>query len=248
MGKAIETTTRSAPAPIYAPKPLSAFLLRERRLRLLAKRQRRHDLHRRRVTALRLAEVEEILKQLIENSDVLARVTLNRRFYDETAVALLVTMPDNWFDRLCQLGAELEDMEDSTDAEPTEADHGEMALGWGTSPGILCGSADEDEASLGSLGMADQRRWSDGARGEGAWSHGTDLEHDPSEREPSLGAPESHFGAASPLNTEGNGGIGACHHVHSQTYWADGSCLDLESADEDDEPDYRKVGAQGVQS
>lgn len=152
-----------------APPP-SPLALRVARLKKLSAAARRGAASRRRFSELRLAEAERLLGAIIDGSDLIGEITLERGFCAEEGVALFVTMRVYHFRQLCRLGAELEDMEDGGDAEETDADVGELPLGWGAGVGPLTG-CDELEPSLGSTHMSNQARWAEG-------HHDGDLERD----------------------------------------------------------------------
>ena len=165
-----------------AQKPITPLALRAMRLRKLSAAARKGAKAHRRFSAVRLQIAELILGEIVNGGDMLAEVTLRGRFYDVKAVCVLVTMSESRFRQLLEYDADIEDDEDTNDAEETDADVGELPLGWGSPPtGQLTGS-DELEPSLGSPNMSNQTRWAEGH------SDG-DLERDRCDSEPSLGSP-----------------------------------------------------------
>ena len=164
-----------------AQKPITPLALRAMRLRKLSATARKGRAARRRFSAVRLQFAELILGEIINGGDMLAEVTLRGRFYDVKAVCVLVTMSESRFRQLLEYDADIEDDEDTNDAEETDADVGELPLGWGAGVGPLTAS-DEIEHSLGSTHMVDQRRWPEG-------NSDGDLERDRCDSEPSLGSP-----------------------------------------------------------
>lgn len=217
---------------VLAPQPLS-LLLRERRLKILSRAAKRAAASRRRFSQARLQEAEAILATVINGGDMLGEVTVKDAspFGPEPGVALMVTMTMYQFRRLCRYGAELEDDEDTNDAEPTDADHGEPPLGWSECVAQRTDiGTDELKSSLGSPdAIMDQRRWHEARYPADMFDRSHDLEADPSYSEPSLGAPETHIVAEGPRDTEGNGGVGSVVLVSGQQVWAEGDTRDLEA-------------------
>ena len=92
-----------------------------------------------------------------------------------------MSLPAYHFRKLCEYGAELEDLEDSHDHEPEVDEHTLSRSKRIAQPEEE--SSDDGEPDLGATGMMDQRRWHDGGQ--------YDREADPCDRgEPSLGASE----------------------------------------------------------
>jgi hypothetical protein len=93
------------------------------------------------------------------------------------------------FKSLCDYGGDLQDDEDTNDAELGH--DAEQTLGWPeqVKQTVLCEGSDDKEPSLGSTGMVDQRRWHDG----NAAHYGNDLELDRADDEPSIGVDTPDF-------------------------------------------------------
>ncbi len=89
------------------------------------------------------------------------------------------------FKSLCDYGGNLQDDEDTNDAEPGH--DAEKPLGWTDriSQAHLNEGSDDGEPSLGSTGMLNQRRWSEGDN--------SDLELDRADDEPSIGVDTPDF-------------------------------------------------------
>ena len=175
-----------------ADQPITPLALRAMRLRKLSAAARKGAKAHRRFSAVRLQIAELILGEIINGGDMLAEVTLEGRFYDEKAVCVLVTMRANRFHQLIEYDADIEDDEDTNDAEETDADVGELPLGWGVT-GPVTGS-DELEPSLGSTHMLNQGRWAEGhtdgdnERDRCDDEENGDHERDRCDNEPSLGS------------------------------------------------------------
>jgi hypothetical protein len=161
--------------------PLSRWGERLARLKIIRRKARAEDGKRRRFSQARLFMTALILRDIIDGTDFLGEVNVRDEVdypRNVPSVCLLVTMSAHRFERLCEIGAELEDLEDTHDREPTDADHGEMALGSSaSSQHFLHGNAEEAEPSLGSTHMFNQLRWSEG------WYEG-DRERDRADDEP----------------------------------------------------------------
>lgn len=146
------------------------------RLKIIRRKARNEKCRARRFNSARLVNAEWALRNVTEEADVIGEV--------DGAVFLLVRLSAEGFQHLCVVGAELEDLEENGDAELTEADEGEADLGRTEriqQPKEL--GTDDAEPSLGSTGMTNQRRWSEGECGD-------DHELDGADAEPSLGSPE----------------------------------------------------------
>jgi hypothetical protein len=166
------------------PSRLTDWIDHLNRRKIAAKKARATVKRRRAITEQRLAKADAIIKEIVESGDLLGQRTAVTEDWPVPVTFVLLALEPWAFRELCHYGAELEDAEDTHDSEPTEADHGEMALGWSTSPAQhLHGLAEESEPSLGSLGMTDQRRWTEGS----AVPYGNDLELDRADDEPSIG-------------------------------------------------------------
>jgi len=82
--------------------------------------------HQRRAAAReRLREAESLLAGIIQSAEVIAQGAIPDGYGSAPAIFLLVSLHTAQFDELAAFASELEDLEDSGDAEPTEADHGE---------------------------------------------------------------------------------------------------------------------------
>jgi hypothetical protein len=232
MPKAVAySTTNPQSAPL---RPLADWINHLKRRRAAARKARAARKRQRAVTERRLAKADAIIKEIVESGDLIGRRTAAPEDWPVPVTFVLLALEPWAFRELCDYGADLEDAEDTNDREPTEADHGEMALGWSTSPAQhLHGLAEESEPSLGSLGMTDQRRWTEGS----AVPYGADLELDRSDEEPSLGASEVVMaGSFSPRAGLSDPELVRCN----QEGWSRGSSADDREHDPADhgEPDY----------
>jgi hypothetical protein len=110
-----------------APAPSSRHAERLARLKLLRRKANSEQRKQRRFSKERLRTAESLLADVIDGADLIGEGPINNRsWYSPSGVYLLVALTWPSFDRLCAVGAEIEDLEDSNDHEPTDADHGEV--------------------------------------------------------------------------------------------------------------------------
>lgn len=172
-------------APIAPQSPYA------RRLDVL-KRYRRREAgearKRRRVTAHRLAQLEQLIARIIDASEVIAHIEVDDPVAPSIGVCLLTTLHCAHFQQLCALGAELEDDEDGDgggDDEDSEPDH-------------------DGEPSLGSCdAIMDQERWHDGGWSDRELDRCDDEEN--GDREPDVDREGSLVQAAEGMHMQGLG-------------------------------------------
>lgn len=110
-----------------APPEGSAWAERLARLKIIRRKARAEQRKLRRFSKERLRVAEHLLAEIIDGADLIGEAILETRSWcTSQGVFLLVALPSQTFQQLCELGAEMEDLEDSHDAEETEADHGEV--------------------------------------------------------------------------------------------------------------------------
>ncbi|HEY1504103.1 MAG TPA: hypothetical protein VGF92_07375 [Stellaceae bacterium] len=171
-----------------APRPLTQWIEHLKRGRAAAKKARAVTKRRRAITQQRVAKAEGLLADIINSADIIGHGVAAGQYFDYPVVHLLVTLHHAAFNELAIFGAEFEDSEDSHDAEPTEADEGELTLGRTervAQPEER--GTDDAEPSSGATQMVDQRRWHEGPV--------TDLELDRADHEASVGADTLEFDA-----------------------------------------------------
>jgi hypothetical protein len=163
-----------------APTQLSKWIDHLKRAKLAAKKGRAVKKRQRALTVRRTAAAECLVSDIVDRSDVIGRGLVPQDYGSEDTFFVLVSLPAYHFRKLCEYGAELEDLEDTNDAEPGH--EAEQTLGWHEqiSQATLREGSDDGEPSLGSTGMVDQRRWHEGGD--------RDLELDRSDDEASHGA------------------------------------------------------------
>lgn len=106
-----------------APAPLSPFAEYLDRLKLARRRRTHGERKRRAVTRQRLELAEMVLAAIVDGSDVIADGLIFEHHYETVrGVALLVTLSQGRFRDLCAIGAEIEDDEDTHDAEAVNED------------------------------------------------------------------------------------------------------------------------------
>src|ERR1700722_3406048 len=103
-----------------APEPLSRWALRLARVQRLRARHLANGRKKRHVTERRLREAEHLLGMIAAGADLIGDDAETRRAF------ILVTIESHILRWLCEFGADSEDLEDTHDAEPTEADQGEF--------------------------------------------------------------------------------------------------------------------------
>jgi hypothetical protein len=179
-----------------APAPSSRHAERLARLKILRRKANTEQRKQRRFSKERLRIAEHLVTDIIDGADLIGEGPVETRGWScASGVYLLVALPQPSFDRLCDVGAELEDREETGDAE-TEVDEPSLAstasvnqVKWSAGHPFGMQPVDaeldkaDDEPSLGALhgwGASDQSAW-------GA-SDVSDREHDGDDREPSLGA------------------------------------------------------------
>jgi hypothetical protein len=102
-----------------APRPLAQWIEHLKRTRLAAKKARGVHRQRHAATQARLREVEKLLGEIIASGDVIAQGAQENSWGNgEPVVFVLLTMHTASFNNLAIFGSELEDLEDSHDAEP----------------------------------------------------------------------------------------------------------------------------------
>jgi hypothetical protein len=202
---AVQSTSPIIRAP--APRPLTTWIEHLKRRKIAGRKARSAVKRQRAVTKQRLAAAEHLIADVIASGDVIAQGTQGNRWgNDEPVVFVMLTLHSALFNNLAIFGSELEDTEDTHDAERTEADEGEHDLGRTEriqQPEEY--GCDDAEPSLGSTAIVDQRRWHEGAQRD------RDLEQDKADQEPSLGALEWRLcGELSTLGSRAAAGSGSC--------------------------------------
>jgi hypothetical protein len=170
---AVQSTSPIIGAP--APRPLTQWIEHLKRRKIAGRKARGAVKRQRAITKQRLASAEHLIADIIASSDVIAQGTQGNRWgNDEPVVFVLLTLHSALFNDLGIFGSELEDTEDSNDAEPPVD---EATLGRTERVMQPIEESREDtEPSIGSTAMLDQRRWHDGPV--------TDLELDRADDEP----------------------------------------------------------------
>jgi hypothetical protein len=210
----VQSTSSITGAP--APRPLSQWVEHLKRRKIAGRKARGAVKRQRAVTKQRLATAEHLIADIIASSDVIAQGAQGNRWGNaEPVVFVLLTLHSALFNDLGIFGSELEDTEDTHDAERTEADEGEHDLGRTErimQPEEL--GTDDAEPSLGATMMVDQRRWAKGPV--------TDLEGDPCDQ----GEPD-YEGQPSLMATTGADLLGF-----------DGTDREADACDQGEAPEY----------
>ncbi len=183
----LQPTSTMSGAP--APRALSQWIEHLKRRRLAGKKARQVQRQRRHFSEARLERAEAIIKEITESGDILGQGKMVTEDWPVPVTFVLLALEPWAFKSLCDYGGDLQDDEDTNDAEPGhDAEH---TLGWpeGIRQATLCGGSDDGEPSLGSTGMVDQRRWHEGD----ALPYGNDLELDHADDEPSIGVDTPDF-------------------------------------------------------
>src|SRR6185503_7506382 len=107
-----------------APAPRSPWALRLERLKLIRRKASAEQCEEKRYGKARLRTAEQLLSAIIGDADFLAEAE-SPDLWSGKSIFLLVSLHPQDFNRLCDYGAELEDLEDTCDAEPS---HGADAL------------------------------------------------------------------------------------------------------------------------
>jgi hypothetical protein len=156
---AVQSTSPIIGAP--APRPLTQWIEHLKRRKIAGRKARGAVKRQRAITKQRLASAEHLIADIIASSDVIAQGTQGNRWgNDEPVVFVLLTLHSALFNDLGIFGSELEDTEDSNDAEPPVD---EATLG--RTERVMQPieeSRDDAEPSLGATQMHDQRRWHEG--------------------------------------------------------------------------------------
>jgi hypothetical protein len=197
-----------------APAPRSPWAQRLACLKILRRKANKDARKQRRFSQARLRSAEQLIAHIIDNADIVAESPYTDLWQGQT-IFLLVALSPGDFDRLAEYGSELEDAEDTNDAETTEADEGEHDLGRServAQPEEYGG--DDAEPSFGSTSMIDQRRWAKGPV--------TDREGDPCDQ----GEPD-YEGQPSLMSTTGADLLGF-----------DGTDLEADPCDQGEAPEY----------
>jgi hypothetical protein len=164
-----------------ASRPLRDWIDHLKRRKLAAKKTRAIVKKRRAVSEQRLCRTEQCLVDIIDGADLIGKGPVETHGWScGSGVYLLVALPMPVFDTLCKIGADLEDLEDTHDAEPEVDEHTLGRTERLMQPEEF--GQEDREPSLGSTGMTDQRRWSEGTKLD------EDYELDRAEDEPSTGA------------------------------------------------------------
>jgi hypothetical protein len=143
-----------------APRPLTQWVEHLKRRKIAGRKARGALKRQRAITKQRLARAERLLSHVIEDADIVGQGTAPGTYGDYPVIYLLVALHSADFNNLAIFGAELEDGEDTHDAEPPidEATLGRTERVMQP----IEESRDDAEPSLGATQMHDQRRWHEG--------------------------------------------------------------------------------------
>lgn len=100
-----------------ASAPASPWAERLARLKIIRRKSQSEERRQRRFSKRRLETAEELLGHIIADADFVGEGVIAERYRDRPVVYLLVALHPRDFEDLCEVGAELEDLEENGDSE-----------------------------------------------------------------------------------------------------------------------------------